>query len=80
MAILSACIIGLGQIIKGDSDKGIKWMLFFYFFFPALTYVALKLHGYAFLFIFGFGIIAYPIFWIYNILDALMAQSPLEKK
>jgi len=72
-ALSSALIIGLGQILKGDSNKGLKWILFFYLFLPALSYASLLIHGYLFLGVFTFALIVYPIFWIYNILDAFLA-------
>ena len=69
-ALLSFLIVGLGQIVKGDMEKGIKFILLFYFALPALIYLSLTISGGLFLVVSGIGIIFGIIFWIYNIIDA----------
>ena len=75
-AIFSAIVIGLGQIVKGDSEKGLKWLLLAYAAIPMLIYVSFTINSYLFLFLLSLTVVAYPIFWIYNILDA--ANSMIE--
>jgi len=69
-ALLSFLIVGLGQIAKGDAEKGVKFILLFYFALPALIYLSLMISGGVFLLVFGIGIIFAIIFWMYNIIDA----------
>lgn len=69
-AFLSFLIVGLGQIIEGDSEKGIKYILLFYFALPALFYASLLISGGLFLIVFGVGVIFALIFWVYNIIEA----------
>lgn len=72
--IFSIFIIGLGQIIKGDSEKGLKWLLIAYIAAPTLIYLSFIINAYFFLFLLSLTVVAYPIFWVYNILDALNTQ------
>ena len=74
-AILSALVVGLGQIIKGDSKKGLKWLLSFYLFFPTLLYLLFLITPKAFMAGLAVAIIVYPVFWIYNIVDALLREA-----
>lgn len=74
-AIFSAFIVGLGQIIKGHSKKGLKWILYFYFFIPAVIYVSLMISARLFIVVLGATVIVYPIFWLYNILDTLNSKA-----
>lgn len=69
-AFISAIFVGGGQILKGDSDKGIKLLLTFYFGIPILLYVILAFSGGLFLIAFGISIIFAVILWVYNIIDA----------
>jgi hypothetical protein len=69
-AILSALMIGAGQIMKGHSRRALKWILFFYFFYPVLTYTSLNIHSYVFLAMVAGAVVIYPLFWLYNIRDA----------
>jgi TM2 domain-containing membrane protein YozV len=73
-AIFSALIIGFGQIIKGDSRRGLVWILLFYFFFPALIYASFLISTYLFVAMLGVAVIVYPLFWLYNVLDALLKR------
>jgi len=66
----SLLVVGLGQILKGEAEKGLKFMLLFYFALPLLLYFTLAISGALFLVIFGFTTIFAVIFWIYNIWDA----------
>lgn len=74
-AIASALIVGLGQIIKGESKKGILLLLTFYFVLPALTYLSLLINGYFFLYTFGSAVIGGIFLWIYSIGDALLKHE-----
>lgn len=69
-AMLSLFVVGLGQIVKGDAEKGIKYILLFYFVLPVLVYFSLTVSGAAFLVFFGVALIFAIIFWIYNVIDA----------
>ncbi|MDD5382095.1 MAG: hypothetical protein PHH60_00340 [Candidatus Margulisbacteria bacterium] len=71
-AFCSCLIIGLGQIIKGEGEKGLVLLLLFYFALPAAAYLALILNGYLFLYTMAFAVIFGIILWLYNIWDALV--------
>lgn len=68
--MVSFFIAGLGQIIKGDGEKGIKIMLWFYLGLPFLAVLSMILNPYLFLFVLAIIIIVYPVLWAYNIIDA----------
>lgn len=70
LALASTFVVGLGQILKGDSEKGIKFLLLFYFALPAIFYFSLLISGAIFLLVFGIGLVFAVIFWGYNIIDA----------
>lgn len=70
LGFVSAFLVGGGQILKGETEKGLKFLLSFYFGMPMLLYVTLSFSGALFLVIFGVSIIFAIIFWIYNIWDA----------
>lgn len=74
-ALLSFFIVGLGQTVKGEAEKGVKFMLLFYFALPTIIYLALFISGALFLLVSGVGIIFAVIFWIYNIIDAYSANT-----
>ncbi len=67
---LSFLIVGLGQIVKGESEKGLKLMLLFYFIIPALLYLFFIIKAELFLLMLGFFTIFNVIFWAYNVADA----------
>ena len=69
-AFLSALIVGLGQMVKGNGEKGLKFLLLFYFPLPVLIYISLLISGAVFLVVFGIGTIFAVIFWLYNVIDA----------
>jgi len=71
-AICSILVVGLGQLLKGETKKGILLLLAFYFTLPALVYVSLVIDGMLFLYVLGFAIISGIILWIYSIADALL--------
>ena len=73
-AIFSVFFVGIGQIIKGDSKKGLKWILFFYLFIPATIYVSFVINAYLFIFVFGISMMILPVFWLYNVIDALFKR------
>jgi hypothetical protein len=71
-AISSALIVGLGQIIKGETKKGILLLLAFYLFLPAVVYSSL-------LFDSNYPVIALAVavvlgigLWGYSVLEALL--------
>ncbi|OGC24902.1 hypothetical protein A2291_02035 [candidate division WOR-1 bacterium RIFOXYB2_FULL_42_35] len=70
-AICSALVVGLGQIIEGESKKGLLLLLVFYFALPALTYLALLTGGSLPLYIWGLTIVAGLIIWTYSVGEAL---------
>ncbi|MEA3494071.1 MAG: hypothetical protein U9R38_06770 [Candidatus Margulisiibacteriota bacterium] len=73
-AICSIPIVGLGQIIKGKSRKGLALLLAFYFFLPALFYFSLLFNNNFPIFALGFTLIFGIILWSYSILDALLKK------
>lgn len=70
-ALASLLVVGLGQIIKKEGDKGLKLMLFFYLGIPTAIYVALLINGYLFLLALAIALMSGIILWIYNVWDAL---------
>jgi hypothetical protein len=71
-ALASLLIVGLGQIIKKEGDKGLKMMLYFYLGLPTMIYVSLLINGYLFLLVLFFAFLSGMILWIYNVWDALI--------
>ncbi len=71
-ALGSFFIVGLGQIVKGEGQKGLLLILAFYFALPGLVFATLALNGWLFLFSFALAIILAIIIWAYNVLDALL--------
>jgi hypothetical protein len=76
-ALASLLIVGLGQIIKKESDKGLKMMLFFYLGLPTAIYAALLINGYLFLLVLALALMSGIILWTYNVWDAL-STSPAD--
>lgn len=74
-ALLSIFIVGFGQIIKGDTEKGIKYLLWFYLGIPLIIYISLMVNLYLFLGTITMSIIFYPIFWVYNIYEAFSNRA-----
>ena len=70
LALFSGLLVGSGQILKGEVEKGLKLMLTFYFGLPLLLYLTLSFSGGLFLLVFGIVVIFCIIFWAYNIWDA----------
>ncbi len=70
LGLFSALIVGAGQILKGETQKGLKFMLTFYFGLPLLLYLTLSFSGGLFLIVFGIAVIFLLLFWAYNIWDA----------
>ncbi|MFC1511219.1 hypothetical protein ACFL5U_02390 [Candidatus Margulisiibacteriota bacterium] len=69
--ISSALVVGLGQILKGNSKKGLALLLTFYLALPSTVYLSLVISGKYFLTIFALVIISGIILWLYSIVDAL---------
>jgi hypothetical protein len=74
-AFASAIVAGLGQVIKGDALKGLKIMLWIYLGFPMIIFGSLLLNAYLFLACLAVFVIAYPVLWVLNIMDAYSAQT-----
>jgi len=68
--LCSFFLVGLGQLVKGQGEKAVKFMLLFYFALPALLYASLMISGGLFLVVFGVVTVFAIIFWAYNIFDA----------
>jgi len=73
-AVCSFFVTGLGQIVKGESKKGLKILLCFYFVLPGAAYAALIINGYLFLLILGLAILTGITLWTYSVWDALCAD------
>ena len=73
-ALASGIIIGSGQIIKRDTNKGVILLLIFYFVLPTITYLSLLINAKLFPYFLGFAIFSAIILWIYSIMDALIKQ------
>jgi hypothetical protein len=71
-ALSSVVVVGLGQIIKRESKKGILLLLTFYFGIPAFVYSSLLFGEYFPLYALGFAVIFGIILWGYSVLDALL--------
>ncbi|MFH1542759.1 MAG: hypothetical protein ABIE84_06715 [bacterium] len=68
--ISSVFVTGLGQIIKGETKKGLLLLLSFYFVLPALVYLSLWLLNSWFLIIFAAVVISAIIIWSYSVWEA----------
>jgi hypothetical protein len=69
-ALASFFVVGLGQVIKGEGNKGLLMILAFYFAIPGLIYLTLMINAYLFLPTLGIGIICGTVLWLNNLLDA----------
>lgn len=74
-AFFSFFIIGLGQVLKGDGEKGLKLILIAYFILPIVIYLSLAINGLLFLSVLGLSIIFLFLLWLYNIWDALTNET-----
>jgi hypothetical protein len=74
-AVASFLIVGLGQIIKGEGEKGLRLLLAFYFLLPSLVYLALMFNAYFFLTTLGFCLVGGIALWTYNLLDAYQYEA-----
>ena len=72
-AIFSLALVGFGQILKGESKRGLKWLLWFYLGIPCIIYASFMINAYLFIFVLAISVVIIPVFWTYNILDALLA-------
>jgi len=73
-ALASLLVVGLGQIIKKEGDKGLKMMLAFYLGIPTALYTSLLINGYLFLIALALCLLFGIMLWIYNVWDALLKQ------
>lgn len=73
-ALSSALVVGLGQIIRGETNKGLLLLLTFYFALPAVTYSAFLIKGYLSLYIWAVAVIIGIIIWIYSVGEALLKK------
>lgn len=74
--LASTLIVGLGQILKGQTEKGFILLLTTYLALPGILYLAFLRSGGFFLFIFGVCIVAFFVLWIYNVIDAYISEVP----
>ena len=72
--ISSVFVVGFGQILKGETSKGLILLLLFYFTIPALVYGSLAIDAVVFLWILGFSIIFAIMEWGYSVADALLKK------
>ncbi len=71
-ALASVLVVGLGQIVKKEGDKGLKMMLFFYLGIPTALYTSLLINGYLFLLVLAACLLFGFVLWAYNVMDALL--------
>lgn len=76
-AIASGLIVGLGQIVKGEGEKGLRLLLVFYFVLPSLVYLTLMFNAYFFLTTLACCLVAGLAVWTYNLLDAYKHETDL---
>lgn len=69
--LASLLVVGLGQIIQGESKKGLQLILIFYLAIPAAGYASLIINGYLFLLVIGAGSLLGMALWIYSVWEAL---------
>ena len=74
-ALFSIFIVGLGQILKGETNKGVIMLLTFYLALPALVYASLIINGYVFIFALALTTILAIILWAYGVIDALLKNE-----
>lgn len=74
-ALASLLVVGSGQIIQGETNKGILILLTFYFILPALVYGTLLINGEIFTLVFGICVISAIILWLYSIGEALLKNE-----
>ena len=70
-AFCSALIVGLGQILKGETRKGVALMLAFYFALPTLVYTSLFINATLFFYALGIAVISGIMLWLYSVGEAL---------
>ncbi|MFH1386224.1 MAG: hypothetical protein ABIH50_00980 [bacterium] len=68
--LASLLVVGLGQIIKGQGHKGLRFILFFYFTLPSIVYLSLLLNATLFFLSLGAAVLLGIFIWGYNIWDA----------
>jgi hypothetical protein len=71
-ALGSLLVVGLGQIIKGETQKGLSLLLVFYFALPAFVYLALLVTAQYFLYALAAALILGIMIWVYSVGDALL--------
>ena len=70
-ALGSVLIVGLGQIIKGKTEKGLALLLTFYVGLPAIIYVSLLINGNFIIYSLSSVVIAGIVLWLYSLTDTL---------
>lgn len=70
-AAASFLVVGLGQIIKGDGNKGLILLLLFYFALPGLVLTALLFSGPFFLVSLSLAFALAFLIWLFSVFDAL---------
>ena len=74
-ALSSLLIAGTGQIIHGESIKGLKIILCVYVAIPLAVFGALVINGYLFLLVLGMASLLGILVWGYSIWEALTYQT-----
>jgi len=74
-ALASLFIVGLGQVIKGEGDKGLKLILLFYFALPIAVFLALMFNAYLFLVTLAAALLIGLLTWLFNIWDAFSHET-----
>lgn len=74
-ALSSVFIAGLGQILLGQTNNGIRVMLGFYFLLPGIIYLSLLVPSPIIIFIVSSSIFLAAILWVYSIIGALFYRE-----
>jgi len=73
--LASLLIVGLGQIIEGESKKGLQMILLVYLAVPLAIFSSLTINGYLFLIVLGISSTFAISAWFYSIWEALTYQT-----
>ncbi|MDI6731330.1 MAG: hypothetical protein QME05_01950 [Candidatus Margulisbacteria bacterium] len=71
----SLLIVGLGQIIEGESKKGLQIILLVYLAVPLAVFSSLTISGYLFLMVLGISSLFAISVWGYSVWEALTYKT-----
>jgi hypothetical protein len=74
-ALASFFVVGFGQLLKGEGEKALRLILFFYFILPSIVYLSLQINGLLFLLVLALAVISGIGTWAYNVFDALKHET-----